>query len=129
MTGICKMSYSDKRKKHNREENNQKERYRNENSSCRVIKRCSGCGKKAVFVNTGRFRVNANGNRIDVWLIYQCKKCKHTLNVTLYERRRPDSIPAEEYQAFLDNDEELAETFGRDREIFRRNRLEIADKD
>lgn len=123
------MSYSDKRKKHNREENNQKERYRNENGSCRVIKRCSGCGKKAVFVNTGRFRVNANGNRIDVWLIYQCKKCKHTLNVTLYGRRRPDSIPAEEYQAFLDNDEELAETFGRDREIFKRNRLEIADKD
>lgn len=113
------MSYSDRKKESNRKES----------GSCRVIKRCSGCRGKAVFVNTGRFRVNANGNRIDVWLIYQCKKCKHTLNVTLYERRRPDSIPPEEYRAFLDNAEELAENYGRNREVFKRNRLEIVDKD
>ncbi|HAH17569.1 MAG TPA: hypothetical protein DCL29_00905 [Eubacterium sp.] len=30
------------------------------------------------FVNSKRFRVNANGNSVDVWLIYRCKKCKHS---------------------------------------------------
>ncbi len=34
--------------------------------SFRVIRNCSGCGKKTHFINTERFRVNANGNKIDV---------------------------------------------------------------
>ena len=34
-----------------------------------VIHKCSGCNKKMPFVNSGKFRVNANGNNVDVWLI------------------------------------------------------------
>ncbi len=60
--------------------------------SFRVIRNCSGCGKKTHFINTERFRVNANGNKIDVWLIYQCENCKHTCNLTVYERQKPSSI-------------------------------------
>ncbi|WP_322169633.1 DUF1062 domain-containing protein [Acutalibacter caecimuris] len=26
----------------------------------------------------GKFRVNANGRRLDVWLIYRCEKCGHS---------------------------------------------------
>ena len=44
----------------------------------RVFHRCGGCGKKQEFLNSGKFRVNANGNKVDVWLIYRCKKCKHS---------------------------------------------------
>ena len=57
-----------------------------------VIRNCSGCGRKSYFKNTKRFRVNANGNKLDVWLIYQCEKCRHTLNLTIYERQKASSV-------------------------------------
>ena len=67
----------------------------------RVYHRCGGCGKKQEFVNSKKFRVNANGNSIDVWLIYRCKKCKHSWNLTIFERKNPDRIPAALYELFL----------------------------
>ncbi len=77
------------------------------------------------FVNTGKFRVNANGSRVDVWLIYQCEKCKHSLNLTVYERVRPSRISDEEYRLFLENDETLAVKYGNDKEFLKRNRVEF----
>ena len=77
------------------------------------------------FVNSGKFRVNANGNNVDVWLIYRCRKCKHSLNLTIYERTKPGKIPQELYEKFLENDEELAESYGNDIESLRKNRVEI----
>ncbi len=93
--------------------------------SKRVRYRCSGCRKKMEFVNTGKFRVNANGNCVDVWLIYQCIKCKHTRNLTIYERMKPDRIPQEEYQLFLENDEGLAAEYGNDISFLKRNKVEL----
>ena len=61
-----------------------------------VLSPCGGDGaffKKMTFISTRRFRVNANKNKLDVWLIYQCKKCKHTLNIPIYERVSPQKIP------------------------------------
>ena len=40
-------------------------------------------GRSKIFFNSGKFRVNANGNRIDIWLIYWCKKCKHSWNLSI----------------------------------------------
>ncbi len=65
-----------------------------------VYRRCGGCGKKQEFVNSGKFRVNANGKNVDVWLIFRCKKCKHSWNMTIYERTRPGKIPRELFEAF-----------------------------
>lgn len=87
-----------------------------------VIRNCAGCGKKTHFKNTGRFRVNANGNKLDVWLIYQCEKCRHTLNLAVYERQKPASVPTDEYRGFLENDTRLAETYGRDLRFFKKNK-------
>lgn len=81
--------------------------------------------KKMHFVNTGRFRVNANGNKVDIWLIYQCARCKHSLNLTVYERRKPNRIPQEEYRRFLENDEDLALQYGNDKAFLKRNRVEF----
>ena len=91
-----------------------------------VIRNCPGCGVKTNYRNTKRFRVNANGNRLDVWLIYQCEKCKHTLNLTVYERQKAASIPKDEYQLFLNNDEEAAEKYGKNFQFFQKNRAEVA---
>ena len=93
--------------------------------SIRVYHRCGGCGKKQEFVNSGRFRVNANGNRIDIWLIYRCKKCKHSWNLTVYERVSPSKIPPGLYDLFLENDEELASRYGNDTAFLKRNHVEM----
>lgn len=88
-----------------------------------VIHKCARCGRKTIFINTRRFRVNANKNRLDVWLIYQCKKCRHTLNIAIYERVAPQRIPQELYEGFLANDEELALQYGSDAALFKKNHL------
>lgn len=90
-----------------------------------VIRGCAKCGRKTHFVNTGKFRVNANGNQLDVWLIYQCEECKHTLNLTIYERQKVSSIPKEEYRRFLDNDEALALRYGTEMQLFQKNKAEV----
>lgn len=90
-----------------------------------LIRGCAKCGRKTHFTNTEKFRVNANGNKLDVWLIYQCEVWKHTLNLAIYERQKVSSIPKEEYQRFLDNDEELARMYGADMQLFQKNKAEI----
>lgn len=90
-----------------------------------VIHNCSGCGSKSGFINTNRFRVNANGNKLDVWLVYQCSKCKHTLNVAIYERIKNSAVPKGEYEKFLQNDEILAEKYGKTLSFFVRNKLVV----
>jgi len=91
----------------------------------KVYHRCGGCGKKQEFLNSGKFRVNANGNRVDVWLIYRCRKCKHSWNLTIYERRKPSKISQEEYELFMENDSELASQYGNDIEFLKRNNAEL----
>ena len=90
-----------------------------------VIRSCSGCGRKTRFTNTGKFRINANGNKLDVWLIYQCESCKHTFNLSIYERLSASGLSPAEYRRFLDNDSRTAEMYGRDSRLFQRNRAEI----
>lgn len=90
-----------------------------------ILRNCPGCGCKMSYGSTGNFRVNVNGNKIDVWLIYQCFKCKHTYNLAIYERVRPTELQKEEYQSFLNNDPAVALRYGLDKEIFSKNKAEI----
>ena len=90
-----------------------------------IIRNCSGCGCKSSYQNSNNFRINANGNRVDVWLIYQCKKCQHTYNLTIYERIRPESILAKEYRSLMENDGELAMKYGTDKSLFLKNKAEF----
>ena len=90
-----------------------------------IIRNCPKCGRKSHYINTKKFRVNANGNKLDIWLIYQCAECKHTLNLAIYERKKASSITKEEYQCFLYNDEQLAERYGKDMQLFRTNKADI----
>lgn len=94
-------------------------------NTVRVFHRCGGCGKKQEFINSGKFRVNANGNSVDVWLIYRCKKCKHSWNLTIYERIRPKKIPTDLYELFLNNDEETAYQYGNNIEFLKKNNAEL----
>ena len=95
-------------------------------ASYKIIKNCPGCGHKTIYVNTDRFRVNANGSQIDVWLIYQCGYCGNTYNLSIYKRMRQGCLNQEEYGRFLSNDKDLALEYGTSKELFAENKAEIA---
>lgn len=93
-------------------------------SSPDILRNCSKCGEKSNFSNTGKFRVNANGNCIDVWLIYACSQCKTTYNLTIYDRIAPSKLSKEEYLKFSANETNLAMHYGWNNQILQRNKAE-----
>lgn len=97
-------------------------------SPYRIFRSCGGCKGRSGYQSTGKFRVNANGRRVDVWLIYQCEKCGHTFNLTVYERRDPKSISAQEYEAFLENDAGMALSIGTNRALLNGNHVRIDEQ-
>lgn len=135
------MSYLDHESKQNQNRNQNDYKEPNQNpgyqtieyklvptQSFTIIRGCPGCGRKTSYKNTEKFRVNANGSRIDVWLIYQCENCRHTFNLPIYERRKNTSLPASEYQRFLANDAQLAREYGRNLQLFQKHRAEVDHK-
>lgn len=93
--------------------------------SYKVIRNCSKCSMKSTYINTGNFRINANGNYLDIWLIYQCEKCKNTFNLSIYERISKSKVPKELYQKFLSNDTTLALEYGLNQDLFSKNKAEL----
>lgn len=85
---------------------------------------CPKCGKKTNYINTKKFRVNANKSNLDVWLIYQCDKCKSTYNMTIYKRIKPIDISRYEYEKFLSNDEDLAKEYSFNLDFYSKNKAE-----
>ena len=77
-----------------------------------VLRRCPKCGKKTEYENSGKFRVNANGNLLDIWLIYRCESCETSWNMAVYERIAAKDLDSGEYMGFLSNDAALAARYG-----------------
>lgn len=48
---------------------------------------CGRCGEPRLFRSSDKIRVNANGKRVDAWLIYKCTDCGSTWNRPILERR------------------------------------------
>jgi hypothetical protein len=92
-----------------------------------VIRRCPKCKEKTEFQNSGKFRVNANGRLLDIWLIYRCTHCDTSWNMTIIERANPENIEKEEYEGFLSNSPQLAASYGSNRELFIKNKAEIME--
>jgi hypothetical protein len=47
---------------------------------------CPGCKTDRPFHCSGKVRLNANGRRLDAWLIYRCATCDRTWNLPLLDR-------------------------------------------
>ena len=90
-----------------------------------ISKKCSKCGTKCTFITTGNFRLNANQNKVDVWLIYQCQKCKTTWNMSILTRVNPSAIPQDLYRKFLSNDGDLARKYAFDANIHAHNNVTL----
>lgn len=72
----------------------------------RLLKTCPRC-KHPYYENSGCFRVNANGKRLDIWLICRCEHCKTIWNLSVYERIDRTKLQTEQYDAYLRNDHAL----------------------
>ena len=74
---------------------------------------CSGCGTQKPFQSSGKIRLNANGRKLDAWLIYKCLTCDKTWNRPIFERKAVTDIDPAVLEALQSNDAEWirAETF------------------
>jgi hypothetical protein len=61
---------------------------------------CARCARAARFVCTERFRVNANGDRLDVWLLYRCADCGEPHRQRVLRRARERALPAGRLAAY-----------------------------
>ncbi|WP_421915708.1 DUF1062 domain-containing protein [Mesorhizobium sp.] len=69
---------------------------------------CNRCGTLKAYRCSGKFRVNANGKRIDVWLIYCCMDCDNSWNFGIMERCNRRDIDPARLAALERNDPGLA---------------------
>ncbi|AZO35829.1 MAG: DUF1062 domain-containing protein [Mesorhizobium sp.] len=69
---------------------------------------CNRCGGFRPYKCSEKFRVNANGKRIDVWLIYRCSGCENSWNFTILERQNRHDIEPALLAALESNDPALA---------------------
>jgi hypothetical protein len=69
-----------------------------------VVKPCIDCSG-ARHHASGKFRVNANGNLLDVWLLLRCAVCGRTSKVPVHERVNVRSLERARLLAYETNDE------------------------
>lgn len=62
-------------------------------------KNCPSCARSRNFVSSGQIRLNANGKRLDAWLIYKCTHCDQTWNRPLLERKPVGQVSTAELEA------------------------------
>ena len=65
---------------------------------------CGGCGALKPFQASGKIRLNANGRRLDAWLIYKCLACDKTWNRPIFDRRNIRDIDPAVLAALQSND-------------------------
>lgn len=80
---------------------------------------CSQCGGVRRFSSSDRIRVNANGKRVDAWLLYRCSSCGGTWNRPILERRHVRTIDPAYLAGLSRNDPALARRLAFDSEGLR----------
>ena len=86
----------------------------------RPLLHCRRCGGPRPYRSSRKIRVNANGKRVDAWLIYRCMSCDGTWNRPVLERRAVRSIDPLLLASLRANDPQLADRLACDAEGLRR---------
>src|SRR5215469_5213902 len=87
--------------------------------------RCADCPSASATAGEGRFRVNANGKLLDVWLLVRCVSCDRTSKLTVHERAPVGSFEPAEIHGYHVNDPELVASTLLDPLLARRNRFTL----
>jgi hypothetical protein len=83
--------------------------------------RCVDCRSESATAGAGRFRVNANGKLLDVWLLVRCVSCDRTSKLTVRERAPVRSFHPAELGGYHASDPDLAASTLLDPLFARRN--------
>jgi hypothetical protein len=83
------------------------------------------CRSASATAGEGRFRVNANGKLLDVWLLVRCVSCDRTSKLTVHERAPVRSLDPAELHGYRVNDPELVAARLLDPLLARRNRFTL----
>ena len=81
---------------------------------------CNRCRGIRLFRSSGKIRVNANGKRLDAWLIYKCISCDSTWNRPILERRHVRTLDPLFLMSLRASDPELMRRLAFDAEKLRR---------
>lgn len=82
---------------------------------------CNRCRTVRPFESSGKTRLNANGRRLDAWLIYRCSGCDSTWNRPIFERRHIRDIDPATLHALQNNDGAWIEKVSFDLDGLRQN--------
>jgi hypothetical protein len=69
--------------------------------------RCVDCSSRSATTGNGRFRVNANGKLLDVWLLVRCVSCDRTNKLPVHERAPVRSLEPALLDGYHANDPKL----------------------
>ena len=91
---------------------------------------CPTCATARPFQSSGKIRLNANGRRLDAWLIYRCTSCDQTWNRTLFERRSVQQLAPSELDALQQSTPACVAPFEHDAVALRRqaDRLDVCEE-
>lgn len=87
--------------------------------------RCADCRSESATTGQGRFRVNANGKLLDVWLLVHCTSCDRTRKLTVHERAPVRSFDPAELDRYHMNNPGLVASTLLDPTFARRNRFTL----
>jgi hypothetical protein len=68
-----------------------------------IVKACVSC-RSTRHRPTGKFRVNANGKLLDVWMLIACELCDRTSKIPIHERIHVQALKGERLLKFENND-------------------------
>ncbi|WP_233219689.1 DUF1062 domain-containing protein [Micromonospora sp. RP3T] len=88
-----------------------------------LSRRCVDCPSESATTGDGRFRVNANGKLLDVWLLVRCVRCDRTSKLTVHERTSVGSLDPAELHGYHTNDARLVASALLDPAFRRRNHV------
>jgi hypothetical protein len=83
------------------------------------------CRSESATAGEGRFRVNANGKLLDVWLLVRCVSCDRTIKLTVHERAPSRSFDPAEIHGYRVNDPGLVASTLLDPRFTRRNSVTL----
>ena len=90
---------------------------------------CSRCGEAKPFRSSDKIRVNANGRRVDAWLIYKCTSCGSTWNRPILERRPVQAIEPDMLTSLQTSESMLVHRLAFDVEGLRRSAGRVEEFD
>jgi hypothetical protein len=81
-----------------------------------IVKACVSC-RSTRHHPTGKFRVNANGNLLDVWMLICCELCDRTSKIPIHERIHVRTLDSERLVMFEKNDPAMVRQLAMDRAL------------